>query len=100
MSGNNLSGTVTPLLGNLYNLAVLRLAENPQLTGPLPESFSRLLHLQLLDVRGTALRHNGEGNTSLPSFMRFDRCSAGCGHVQLAHEFCFVPACVAMVELL
>ena len=52
---NQLSGRVPPELGNLANLGELYLNDNAALTGPLPESLTRLSRLWLLDISNSAL---------------------------------------------
>ena len=52
---NQLSGPVPRELGNLTNLGELYLNANPALTGPLPQSLTRLSRLWLLDISDSAL---------------------------------------------
>ena len=52
---NQLSGPVPRELGNLTNLGELYLNANTALTGPLPQSLTRLSRLWLLDISDSAL---------------------------------------------
>ncbi|KAK4758366.1 hypothetical protein SAY87_019667 [Trapa incisa] len=45
----NLSGTLSPSIGNLTNLQIV-LLQNNNITGPLPQELGRLLKLQTLDL--------------------------------------------------
>ena len=55
LSDNRLSGTIPPELGNLASLEWLSLSDNPDLTGPLPTSFTRISTLRGLRTTGTNL---------------------------------------------
>ena len=52
---NRLSGSVPSSMGNLSSLTGLSLKGNAGLSGPLPQSFTRLRHLDLLYLHQTAL---------------------------------------------
>ncbi|MDE2751723.1 MAG: Ig-like domain-containing protein, partial [Gemmatimonadota bacterium] len=52
---NDLSGPVPPDLGSLTGLQYLQLANNPGLTGALPQSLARLDRLRRLQAGGTGL---------------------------------------------
>ena len=55
LDDNQLSGRVPPELGDLANLEGMHLNANTTLTGPLPQSLSRLSRLALLDISDSAL---------------------------------------------
>lgn len=61
LSGFGLSGSLPSSLGQLTHLAVLNLADNPSLTGPLPASWqlSQLLLLNVLVSQNTTSRIRG-----------------------------------------
>ena len=48
LDGNRLSGAIPPELGNLSNLLDLGLSRNPDLSGSLPDSFTKLTSLERL----------------------------------------------------
>jgi len=53
--GWGLSGTLPPEFGDLPYLNFLSLAEMPKVTGPIPNSFSKLKRLQKLDLDSNSL---------------------------------------------
>ncbi|KXZ45229.1 hypothetical protein GPECTOR_57g519 [Gonium pectorale] len=55
LDGFGLVGSLPPALGDLPKLTVLALANNPQLTGGLPQELSALPHLLWLSVEGTGI---------------------------------------------
>ncbi len=55
LPGNQLRGSVPPELSQLSNLQLLELSDNPDLTGPLPSSFSGLTGLDFLALERTGL---------------------------------------------
>ena len=55
LSGNQLSGSVPPELGNLSSLQELDFADNADLAGPLPGSLTHLTNLGEMDLNGTGL---------------------------------------------
>ena len=54
-NNNQLTGTIPDELGQLTELGFLWLADNPGLSGPLPDSFSALEHMQYLTLINTGL---------------------------------------------
>ena len=69
LSGNNLSGTLPPELGDLAHLRRLTLYGN-QLTGPIPPELGRLSELTRLDLRHNRL--NGTIPVELGALARLD----------------------------
>jgi len=61
--GWGLSGTLPAEFGNLPYLSMLSLAEMPKVTGPIPNSFSKLQRLQNLDLGSNSL------SGPIPSFL-------------------------------
>ncbi|CAK9236615.1 unnamed protein product [Sphagnum troendelagicum] len=55
-------GTLPPAIGDLTNLVVLSLTNNPGLTGPIPAEINNLAVLQILDL------HNNNFNGTIPEF--------------------------------
>ncbi|MXX02492.1 MAG: hypothetical protein F4Z49_01785 [Gemmatimonadetes bacterium] len=55
LDNNRLTGTVPDELGQLTDLVFLWLADNPELSGPLPGSFTGLEKMGSLNLRNTAL---------------------------------------------
>ncbi|CAM6036392.1 unnamed protein product [Sphagnum compactum] len=53
-------GTLTPAIGDLTNLVILSLTNNPGLTGPIPTEINNLAVLQILDL------HDNNFNGTIP----------------------------------
>ena len=58
LNGNNLVGTIPPVIANLSTLEALRLNDNGGLIGPVPAFLSRLSRLKRLDLEGNS--HTGK----------------------------------------
>ena len=80
LSNNGLSGELTAAVSNLKKLKVLRFRDNPELTGRLPTSFSRLNNLSELNYSGTGL--------CTPTYAFFQSWLAGIAHVQGTNADC------------
>ena len=55
LTDNNLAGTITPELGDLVHLKSLLLADNFELTGPIPAQLGKLSNLESLKLGGTTV---------------------------------------------
>jgi Leucine-rich repeat (LRR) protein len=51
-------GTLPKEIGNLQNLVILTLTNNPGLTGPIPAEIANLKSLQILDLHGNNFTGN------------------------------------------
>ncbi|XP_057769871.1 protein NSP-INTERACTING KINASE 1-like [Salvia miltiorrhiza] len=73
----NLSGTLSPSIGNLTNLQII-LLQNNNITGPIPSELGRLLKLQTLDLSNNLFRGSippALGHLKILQYMRLNNNS-------------------------